>query len=586
MSRSAASRLRAAAFGLALVLAGGTPAVAQTGPVPTAGVELTRSVQQSLKRLQEQWLQWMSAFYQDSPARADEALRQIAATSRQVGFTRLPDFSLGAAARAVESATAGNLSRAQWALDAAEAFDPGRPETAFARAAVARVGGRWAELASALLDGYRRILGSSLAGLVAADLVLWLLVVLLVAGALFVVVEMAAKGSALLRDLRDGLTGRLPRGAATALALALLVAPLALPGGLLWLLLLWSVLLWGYQNPSERIVAGFLWAVLAVAPAIAAAQQERIALEQSPPMRALASFGEGRLYGTFFSDLQVLRSVLGTDPAALELLGDVHRTLGQWEVARTHYRQVLESEPDNVAVLINFGAYSFRKGNFALANDYFQRAAGSSPPSAAAYYNLSLSYSDSYQFEESKKALDDAKQIDAERVDDWVRTPNPDRVLTFNGSLARSAEIRDKLRAAWIGEPARRWPMAALARLGSSLWGALGAALAAVGLHLARRRRGYGEPVAWLDGDAWTGARWLLALLPPLARAEQGEGFALFGTLAGGAAVVLLPALSTTGVDLPVGATPGRALLVAASALAVAAYLALRVRSELAGESD
>ncbi len=305
---------------------------------------------------------------------------------------------------------------------------------------------------------------------------------LLVAGALFVVVEAAVRGSALYRDLRDGLTGRLPPAGAALLAGLLLLAPLALPGGPLWLLLVWSVLLWGYQGASERIVTGCLWSLLAVAPIVAAAQQQRIALEQSPPLRALAAFGEGRLYGTFFSDLQVLRTVLPTDPAALELLGDVHRTLGQWEVARTHYRQVLEAEPQNVAALLNFGAYSFRKGDFALANEYFQRAARIEPPSAAARYNLSLSYSDSYQFEESKQALADAKQIDAERVDQWVKTPNPGP----GAHLQRLARARRARSATSSARPGSASPRAARARCARarprwmSVWVAAGCGAAGV----------------------------------------------------------------------------------------------------------
>jgi len=586
MSRSAARA--AASWTLAFVAAFATAAgaAAQTGPPPTAGFELTRSVQQSLKRLQEQWLQWMSAFFQDNASRADEAQRQIVATARQVGFGRLPDFALGAAARAVESATAGNLSRARWALEAAEGFDPGRPETAFARAAVARAGGHWLEAGAAALDGYRRLARSSLSGLITADLLLWLMLVLLVAGALFVVVEAAMRGSALYRDLRGRLLGRLPPAGAAGLAILLLLAPLALPGGPLWLLLAWSVLLWGYQGTSERIVSGGVWLILALAPIVAAAQQERIALEQSPPLRALAAFREGRLYGTFFSDLQVLRTVMPTDPAALELLGDVHRTLGQWELARAHYRQVLESEPRNVAALLNFGAYSFRKGDFALANEHFQRAAATEPPPAAAFYNLSLSYSDSYQFEESKQALAEAKQIDAARVDQWVKTPNPDRVLTFNGALGRGDEIRGKLRAAWLEEAAAAPRPLALARRWASVWVAAAAALAALGLHLLRRRRGYGEAAAWPDRQSGLAARWARVLLPPLSQVELGEGFAAFGTLLGLCATALLPVLPTLGIDLPIGPTPGRFLLGVLAALVLAAFVALRVRGELAGDED
>ena len=72
-----------------------------------------------------------------------------------------------------------------------------------------------------------------------------------------------------------------------------------------------------------------------VAPWIAAVEQQRVAIALSPPMRALANLSEGRLYGGLFADLQVLKAAIGGDPAVAELVADVHRTLGQWEEART-----------------------------------------------------------------------------------------------------------------------------------------------------------------------------------------------------------------------------------------------------------
>jgi hypothetical protein len=118
-----------------LALAAVVPAGAQSSGVSAAGIELTRSVQQSLKRLQEEWLQWTGAYLQGSQERATEEQRQIASTVRQVGFARVSDFSLAAVARALESARAGEVERARWVLAAAEQFDPGRPEIAFRDAA-------------------------------------------------------------------------------------------------------------------------------------------------------------------------------------------------------------------------------------------------------------------------------------------------------------------------------------------------------------------------------------------------------------------------------------------------------------------
>ena len=117
-----------------------------------------------------------------------------------------------------------------------------------------------------------------------------------------------------------------------------------------------------------------------------------------------------------------------------------------------------------------------------------------------------------------------------------------------------------------------------------SVWVAAGAALLAFGLHLARRRQGYGEAVPWLGWRTGAAARWLRALVPPLSQVELGEGFSAFATLLGLTALALLPALPTTAIDLPIGSTPGRDLLSAVAALAFAAFIALRVRGEFAGE--
>jgi len=302
-------------------------------------------------------------------------------------------------------------------------------------------------------------------------------------------------------------------------------------------------------------------------------------------VRALSAFADGRLYGGFFSDLAVLKSALPDDPAVLELTADVHRTPGQWEIARGLYARALEAEPENSAVLLNLGAYYFRKGDYARANQEFQAAAQLAPPSAAAYFNLSLGYSESYLFDDSTEALARAKEIDAEAVDEWVKTPNPNRVLTFNGSLRRSAEIRAKLERAWSSEGSVASRLSALRRRGS-LAAAAGAALAAIGLHFVRRRKGYGEPVAWLPWRASTPSRWLRALLPPLSRIELGEGFAAFATLLLLATLGLLPAIGRYVLDLAVGPLPGSSLPAWLAGVGLAIYVALRVRAELAGEAD
>ena len=582
MSRGAASRrTRALLAGGLLAFAAAVPARAQTPLGTPAGFEMTRSVQQSLKRLQELWLQWLGAALQDNPARESETLRSMQATARQLGFQRLPDLALGASARALQSAAEGDFTRARRALDAAEALDPGRPRIAFEAATVARRQGSGLRAAGAAGRGFVRLLaGHRYRAPVSARIQLWMLLVLLTAAALFVAVEALTKGSAAYGDLHRWLAARMSEGAAHALALALLLGPAALPGGPVWLVLIWSVVLWGYGSRAERVALGLVWLVLGLAPVGAAAIEEKLALAQSPPMRALDEFEAGELTGSLFTDLQVLRGALPDDPAVTELIADVHRTLGQWDIARSLYRQVLAQEGDVAAALLNLGADSFRKGDFAAANAYFQRATGAGPYAAAAWYNLSQSYSETYQFEDSRQSLARARELDGERVDGWMQTPNPERVLTFNGGLSRRAEIAERLHAAWTssGDESAAAPGPWLRR--QAPIAATLAALAALMLHLARRGYGYSDPAQWLPGRSNRIARWVRALVPALGQAETGEGLAAAANLLLLAALATLPTLAWLGGDFS-DAAPLRAATATLAAAGGLLYLGLRVRSEL-----
>lgn len=582
VAESARRRLRAALLcAVCLTSFASRPGEAQGTAATASGFELTRGVQRSLHRLQEAWLQWVSAFYRDNPALATEALKALEANSRQLGMPRLVDASLGAAAMAVQSARDGKFERAAWALAAAEQLDPGRPEAEFARAEVERLHGRRFAAAMASAKGLFRLVRAEEGALLLANLTFWFVAVLLVTAALFILVEIATKGSAVIADVHRWLRGRLTAGTAWLCAVILLLWPLALPAGPIWLLLYWSALLWGYESRSERWATAGIWLLAALGPWCVAMAEKKVAIAISPPMRAVSHFTAGRLYGSFFGDLEVLRGVVGDKPAAREILADVHRTLGQWEQARALYREVLVTEPERVPALINIGAFHFRKSDFALANQYFEQAARVQPPWAAAFYNLSLSFSETYQFEESQRALAQARAIDDDRVSEWVKLANSDRVFSFNGGLRRLDEFSADLDAVWkhdpqdernerLGPPRRSW-IAVLA-----------VAALAVALHLARRGKPYAEPTPWLAWRSGAISRWLRAFVPALSQVELGEGGKAALSLLGLSAILLAPRIFSFGFELPLlfGLPAGLPWTLAISGLAI--YLALCIRAELA----
>ncbi len=557
-----------------LVLAGAAPsfAAADTVPVQT-GIEISSATQQALARLQEQWLQWVSAFYQNDPARARGAVDDLLAAARQLGMTRLPDLSLAALSRAVESARGGNFERAGWALEAAGKLDGGRSEEAFAQAAVARLQGSYMRALLRHLEGWRRIAAVPLSRRVGvASLGLWLCGVVLLAGAFFLVLQMATRGGALWQELNQLLAKKLPSRLAPVAALIILLWPLFLPKGLLWLMLYWSALLWSYAGTSERLVFVFVWLAMAVLPGVVAERQRYVLAELSPPGRALGQFAERRLSGGLFTDFSVLRSMLPQSVAARQVQGDLHRTLGQWELARPIYLDVVESEPENATALINLGNYFFRKGDFGKAVEYYRRAAAGAPTDPSPLYNLSQAYSESYLFDESRQALAQGRALDESRVSQWVQESRPERVLSFDGGLARSGEIIGQLARVGATETEATPPLWYLALP------VAGAAVLAFVLFVLRRRAGRDTSV---EGEA---PRWLRVLIPGLPSVERGAGWSGFVALVIFAGLFLL--LTGRGPRLPVpwGFDPGNALGWFLVVLGFLLFFGLRLRRELASE--
>jgi len=543
------------------------------------GVEMTPPVRQTLKQLEEQWLQWI---IQNDRQQAEKAVGDLLETAGRLGVKRLPDLSAAAVARAVEAAKQRNFSRARWALEAAERFDPGRPETAFAESLVARLQGNYPAMLAARLRAYPRLFTHPLERyLWLQDLLIWSLALLLVTGGLFLAAQMLAKGAALCRDLADLFSRRLPRPVALGAAALALLWPIVLPNGGVWLPLYWSILLWGYASASERSVLIALWLLLGVSPLMFDAQRRHVAVALSPPARAMQSLQEHQLYGSLFSDLGVLRSILPESVAVKHLLADVHSSLDQGELARSLYRQVVEAEPENTSALLDLGAYSFNKGDFSGAIQSFQKAAAADPASAAAYYNLSQTYSESYMFDEQKAAFRKAQDIDPGRVAAWLAQQQ--RVVTVAGGMARIPEIRRELLASWGGREVRSGRLE-LFRRGLTLLVSLSLVLVALALHLARRPFGYTERPAELSPE---GAfdRWGRVLLPGLAAAELGEGGKAFLSLLVPTALLMLPRLGRLGISIPWRYDPGISLSWLVALLGLALYLGVRLRRELRGEA-
>lgn len=577
MSRSVADRrLRSAALALLLVwlLPAALPAET-TSSAQATGVEMTAPVRRTLKQLEEQWLQWIVKTDRQS---SESGVNDLLATARQLNITRLPDLASGAIARALQAADKGDYRRARWALAAAEKLDPGRSDTSFADAALAKKEGQWVRMVTSTAEGYVRLFRLPLERyLWMQSLLIWGLVLLLLGGALFVAVQMAVKGGEIYQGM-TGLFGRwMPRPAAVVVTAIALLWPLALPSGLLWLALFWSLLLWTLCSGSERLVLVALWLLVGAAPLLVTEQRRQVAVTLSPPVQAMESLEQHRLYGGLFTDLGALRALLPESPAVKHLLADVHRSLNQWDVARSLYRQVLEKEPENTAALMNLGAYYYLKGDFGQAIQHFQKVATVDPRNAAAQYNLSQAYSESYLFEEQRRALNQARELDDTKVSQWVRN-SQQRVVTMNGGMARIPEIRQALLATWRSREGNDERLALFRRVLPLLVSAM-LILVAVALHFARRSE-RPEP----SRSPTAVGRWGRALLPGFRSAEQGEGFRSYLALLLPLGLLMLPVFKGIGYRTPWGYDPGNETSWIVAAVGLALWFGARLRLERQNE--
>ena len=329
-----------------------------------------------MSAIQDNWLQWDSAFQRGEEGSAGIAIDDLLQAAGELGMSRLPEVCSAVLARATISAADGGTPRARWALDMAERLDPGRPEVEFARAAVARHEGRYLAMVWSELRRLRALASVPLFWrLTLENLLIWAIAAVVVAGALFVALQLAVHGASLIDDIAEIVSRKRPITTAYLAALVVFILPVLVPAAWVVLPLYWAILLLPYARPSERAVIATVVAALIATPFLLRRRLRRVAVELSPPMEATRSLAERRLYGGLISDVEAVRTELPNSPAAIHVLADLQQDLGQIEYARLLYQRLIDVEPLNVAAHNNIGVYYQRRRETSQAIEHLERAA-------------------------------------------------------------------------------------------------------------------------------------------------------------------------------------------------------------------
>lgn len=550
-----------------------------------SGLELTPQARWQMHQMHDAWQQWSRSF-ESGDGRESIHLDRMLASARALGLRRLPDLAAAAAAYAVQAAEAGNGEKAQVALAAARRLDDGRPEVDFAAARVARAQGDYIGFAKFGIAGMRARLALPLERmLMGHNALLWLLISLAVAAALYVALFMVVEGGALFYDVARLISPPVDRRAADFLTLLLLLWPLALPSGVLWLVLYWSVLLWAYATTNERIVLVFCWLLVGTLPIALAQQQRAVQLAMAPPTRLLDNLEQERLTGSLFTDAEALVTLLPDSPAVTEVMADIHRRLGQWDYARAIYTELTQdpeqSQAQTATAYNNLGVYYHRKKEYPTAITYFKRATEANPRLAHAYFNMGQSLAQLYDFNQSHAALGEAKALDSQGVERWneiTKGVDPaDAVVAIDGGLARTGEIRERLQDVFRGGADQRASAFELWRRHIGLTVALFCLLLALALGQARRQVGFRSTA--LDTTPFLlDHRWMRTLAPGIDAANDDNGVVAFLALLAPVAAVCLILLCRYSLHSAIAFDPTCAVAAVAGTLALLIIFAARYR--------
>lgn len=550
-------------------------------------LELTPKVKQQLSELRDGWNEWAEAFAANDREKAGAAVEKIQSKARGLGLRHLPDLSIAASAHAVQAASQGDSDRAQMALASARKFDTERSEIAFAEAAIHRLEGNYLGAIASGLKGYATLFQLPLERSIwLQNIAIWVIYLLILSGAVFLALQMSVKGKDLFYDLSRVLSPPLPGLVGDLLVVLILIWPVFLPSGALWLALYWSVLIWGYGSTSEKLIFVFLWAFVGATPLLLSYQQLAAQLRMIPPTRAMDHLQSDRLYGTLFNDVGLMQFLLPDSLASREVIADLHRRIGQGTQARTIYTYLADN-PDQrasqtAAPLSNIGLFYLRSRDYETAKTFFQRATEADPTSPEAFYNLSQAYSLLYDFENTDSALARAQALDREKVETWTSLKvTPERSgIAIPGGLRRFPEIREDLRQLWGSGDT--WSLKDLWQRNFSLWILLATLLLAATLHMVRLQLGYRSSL--LEENEEEPPAWLRALVPGLSSVHEGRGFRAFVGILLPVGLVIPPLLRSIGYRTPLGLDPGQWLPAVVSALALVILMLIRLGWEISAD--
>ncbi|HEY6066849.1 MAG TPA: tetratricopeptide repeat protein [Thermoanaerobaculia bacterium] len=400
-----------------------------------------------------QWFELLDDFQENDERDAAQKLSEMMRAARSVGVRHLADYSRVALHAARRAEQAGKTGGAALAYAAAVQLDGSSFDAASSRAVFLARQGRLRDAIAAGSGAVTTLFASAESRLSLVSSLALAVIAALIAGAIAVGLALLLKYfRRIWHDLVEAAGRPFGPRAAKPIAFLLLLLPLFLTLGPVWLLLYWTVLAFAYSSRSERWVLAFALFVLGMAPiAIEAVARENL-VRRSPVYLAAVDLAERR---EDFSVEDGVASIASASPDRSDawfLLGRYAERAGDNMRALSAYGRAIETDPKDYRALVNRGNVRFIEGDYGQAIADYEEATRRDPRSAEAFYNLSLARSEIYDFKGQESARAQALAISRRDVDTWSSRPVLNRVVAAPYSVG---DAREKARSGGAPAPGR-----------------------------------------------------------------------------------------------------------------------------------
>lgn len=371
---------------------------------------------------------------------ATKKTNELTSAARDLGIHTLPVYAAAAASVAREAAKEHDKPKSDWAAKAADQLDPTSPTVAFTKADQASDASQYGQALPATLKGYARVFSNYRSRLLTrSDTIIVLVATLGITAIIFALALFIRYGRSMAHDFREILAARFRGGSITVLAFALLLAPIFLWLGPVWLVFYWFIIFFGYATILERGLIILLGLLLAGAPVLLDLASHWIAGVDSPVVLAAIASEEQAYYPGALHRMQELVNVAPENATLQLLLGNLELQEGNDARAGAAYRRSLELR-ESAGAHVNLGNLHFIENDFGAAITEYEKAEGADPRLAIAFYNHSIASGELYKFEEQAAQLDQAKRIDRTTIE---------KLSSSNASGLKIAVYRPPISTAW-----------------------------------------------------------------------------------------------------------------------------------------